>query len=115
MGLEQIVARMARIGTVTDVDTSKHRARVKFQDADMTSGWLYVLQHGGAGVTITPDAQHTHKITDSYTGGGSAEEFPAHDHPKSCLGYWMPKVNDTVLVLYLPISDSDGFILGGIA
>lgn len=25
---------------------------------------------------------------------------------------WMPAVNDTVLVLYLPVWQSDGFILG---
>ena len=28
--------------------------------------------------------------------------------------WWMPKVNDQVLVLYLPVFNSDGFILGGI-
>ena len=27
---------------------------------------------------------------------------------------WMPKVNATVLTLYLPILDADGFILGEI-
>jgi len=27
---------------------------------------------------------------------------------------WMPNVNDTVLVIYLPIFNADGFILGGI-
>lgn len=27
---------------------------------------------------------------------------------------WMPKVNDQVLVLYLPVFNGDGFILGGI-
>lgn len=27
---------------------------------------------------------------------------------------WMPAVNDTVLVLYLPVFNADGFILGAI-
>ena len=27
-------------------------------------------------------------------------------------GSWMPKVNDMVLVLYLPVFNGDGFILG---
>ena len=28
--------------------------------------------------------------------------------------YWMPKINDTVLCLYLPVFNADGFILGGL-
>jgi len=27
-------------------------------------------------------------------------------------GAWMPKVNDTVLTLYLPVFNGDGFVLG---
>lgn len=27
---------------------------------------------------------------------------------------WMPKINDTVLALYLPMQDGDGFVLGGV-
>lgn len=27
-------------------------------------------------------------------------------------GAWMPKVNDTVLILYLPVFNGDGFVLG---
>lgn len=27
---------------------------------------------------------------------------------------WMPKINDTVVALYLPIYDGDGFVLGGV-
>ena len=27
---------------------------------------------------------------------------------------WMPLVNDTVLTLYLPVFNGDGFVLGGI-
>lgn len=29
-------------------------------------------------------------------------------------GDWMPEVGEMVLALYLPVKDSDGFILGGI-
>ncbi len=68
----------------------------------------------GADFYIEPDAKHTHEITDTFTGGGSASEYPAHDHlPGSHLTYWMPKVNDRVLCLYLPIFNGDGFVLGG--
>ena len=52
--------------------------------------------------------------TDTFTGGGTASEFPDHDHlPGSHLTYWMPKVNDRVLCLYLPVFNGDGFVLGG--
>lgn len=115
MDAEKILSRLVQIGTVTAVDSEKRTARVKFQDTSIISGPLRVLQHFAAGLYIAPDAEHTHDITDTYTGGGSASTFPAHDHlPGSHLTYWMPKVNDTVLVLYLPIENSDGFILGGI-
>ncbi len=115
MDAEKILSRLVQIGTVTAVDSGKRTARVKFQDTSIISGPLRVLQHFAAGIYIAPDAEHTHDITDTYTGGGSASTFPAHDHlPGSHLTYWMPKVNDTVLVLYLPIDNSDGFILGGI-
>lgn len=72
MDAEKILLNLVRIGTVTAVDKTKGRARVKFQDSGITSGWLPVLQ----------------------TGGG------------------LPEVNSTVLTLYLPIFNADGFILG---
>lgn len=66
---------MVRIGTVTDTDTVKQKARVKFQDDNTPSGWLSVLQNAGS---------------------------------------WLPKVNDTVLILYIPVWQGDGYILGRI-
>lgn len=112
---EKILAGLVRVGTVTFVDADKRMARVKFQGEEMTSGLLHVLQHHGANMFIQPDAKHNHPVHDTYTGGGSSEDYPAHDHlPGSYLTYWMPKINDTVLVLYLPVWNADGFILGGI-
>ena len=35
--------QIVRIGTVTTIDPAKRTARVKFQDAGTSSGWLYVL------------------------------------------------------------------------
>ena len=43
MDAEKVLKRLVRIGTVTDIDNAKRKARVKFQDCNMTSGWLYVL------------------------------------------------------------------------
>ena len=27
---------------------------------------------------------------------------------------WMPKINDTVLAVFLPVYDGDGFVIGGV-
>ncbi|WP_298031702.1 hypothetical protein [uncultured Dysosmobacter sp.] len=112
---DAILERLVQVGTVTDIKSGQRKARVKFRNTGITSDWLPVIQHYGANFYIEPDMEHTHVITDTYTGGGSASTEPAHDHlPGSHLTYWMPKVNDTVLVLYLPVRDGDGYILGGI-
>ena len=114
MDTERIVSRLVQLGTVTAVDAGKRTARVKFQQTGINSGWLSVVQHYGASLSITPDAQHTHSISDTFTGGGSASTEPDHNHSNSVVTYWLPKVNDEVLVLYFPVDNSDGFILGGI-
>lgn len=104
--MENILMNLVRIGTVSSVDSTKRTARVIFKDKNMVSGWLIVLQHPGAGVTVTPNGDHSHTVT-----GGTTGSAGLHDHIAS-VTYWMPKVNDTVLVLYLPVFNGDGFILG---
>lgn len=86
--------------------------RVIWPASSKTSDWLYVLQHPGAGLDIIPDAEHTHQITDTYTGGGSASTEPDHNHPGSTVTIWLPKVNESVLVIYLPLDCGDGFVIG---
>ena len=70
--LQNILSRLVQTGTVTAVDSAKRRARVKFKDTGIISDWLYVLQHYEANFYIKPDAKHTHEITDTFTGGGTA-------------------------------------------
>ena len=73
-----------------------------------------MLQHYGANFYIKPDAKHTHESTDSFFGVVTVSEFLDYDHLSgSLLTYWMPKVNDRVLCLYLPVFNGDGFVLGG--
>lgn len=103
---------MVRIGKVSALDTASLKVRCIFPDTEVTSGWLGVLQHPSMGVTVTPDGEHTHSISDSYTGGGSASTAPNHAHTGSVTTSWMPKINDNVLVSYLPFFNSDGYILG---
>lgn len=113
--LENILANLVRVGTVSSIDAGQKKARVIFKDKDnMVSGWLYVIQRSGAGVNVVGDGGHTHTITDTYTGGGSASTGPNHNHPGTTVTSWMPKVNDTVLAVYLPVFNADGFILGAI-
>lgn len=111
-GNENALEGIVRIGTVTDADPDLCRVRVKFQSEGYTSGWLRVLQRAGTELSITPDAEHTHDISDTYTGGGSAGTYPAHEHPLSTAERWMPEINETVLCLYLPVFNGDGFVLG---
>ena len=112
MGIEQILERLVRIGTVSSLDSKGKRVRVKYEDTDTISGWLYVLQHSRAGIYVAPDGEHTHTINDTYSNGGTASTEPSHKHDNSYLTFWMPQVNDTVVVLNLPVADGDGFVLG---
>lgn len=118
MDAEKLLARLVQRGIVSAVDAEKRKVRVKFQETDMVSGWLQVLQHSGMGLSITKDGGHGHEVTvsDTYTGGGSGstKAVPDHEHDKSVTTTWMPKVNDQVVVLYLPVADGDGFVLGGL-
>lgn len=105
--MADILPNLVRIGTVSAVDTNRRRARVIFPDMDIVSGWLYVLQMPGAVVNMENAGRHTHVDGASLTTSEDGE----HKHTAT-VGSWMPKVNDKVVVLYLPVFNSDGFVLG---
>lgn len=109
MDSENILKNLVRIGTISSVDYTKRTVRVIFKDKNIVSGWMPVLQHYGAGVQVSPDGEHIHSIT----GDGTTEADGEHTHEAN-VTYWMPRVNDTVIVLYLPVNNGDGFILGAI-
>lgn len=104
-----ILANLVRIGTVSSVDNSKRVARVIFEDKDIVSGWLHVLQRPNTGLYIKANGKHSHELS----GGSKTEIDGEHDHSGNTT-YWMPRVNDTVLVLYVPVFNGDGFVLGAI-
>lgn len=107
-GILNALESLVRVGTVTWKDDDKRLARVKFQDTSLPSGELYVL----ASRPYIPDYNGAQRT--EYKGGGSG--YPAyeeHPHPVK-IKPWMPKVNAVVLCLYLPLPNSDGFILGEI-
>lgn len=60
-------------------------------------------------VVIAEDGNHEHPISEWKTAG-----VDDHRHEGTRLISWFPAVNDKVLVLYIPIHNGDGFILGGI-
>ena len=104
MGIENIV----RIGKVTAVDSGKHIARVWFDALGIESGWLPVLITKDY-IPDYGDLQRT-----EYEEGGSGETaFARHKH-NLVIKPWMPKVNEMVLVLYIPVFNGDGVILGGV-
>lgn len=109
MDVEKVLSQLVRIGTVTDADPGTRTARVKFQDTGTTSGRLFVL----ASRPYVPDYEETPQRTELEAGGSGYPAFASHKHDLK-IKPWMPKINATVLTLYLPIQDGDGFILGEI-
>ena len=85
---KSVIDRMVQLGTVTAVDPGNNRVRVLFPETGMTSDWLQVLR-------CPPHVAGT---------DGS---------PLNVEG-WFPNINDTVVVLYIPVRDSDGYVIGGI-
>lgn len=84
--------RLIQVGIVTVVDPAAHKVRVKFPATGLLSDWLSVLKNA---LAISAD-QHD----------GSESSARA--------SFWIPSVNDTVLVVYLPAFNSEGFVIGGI-
>lgn len=104
MNMEDIV----REGTVTAVNNEKRIAKVWYDALGIPSDWLPVL--------ITRDFIPDYDVpqrTDYEAGGSGDAAYESHKHPLTIKPY-MPKVNDKVLVLYFPVFNGDGVILGGI-
>ena len=99
---------IAREGKVTAVNNDKRIAKVWFDALGIESDWLPVL--------ITRDFIPDYDVPQrtEYEAGGSGDAaFESHKHDLIIKPY-MPKVNDMVLVLYFPIFNGDGVILGGV-
>ena len=115
---ENVVARMVQIGIVTAVDSAEHRCRVKFPDTGLTSDWLRVLRQTPV-VSVNSGGSHSHPGSVSVSGGAdhshsasvTINEAGSHGHTVE-VSAWMPKINDTVVVIYIPVFNSDGFVIG---
>lgn len=102
------MAAMVRVGIVTAVDNGKRLVQVQYRETETLSGWIPVLINRD----FIPDYNGTQR-TGSRAGGSGDASFASHDHELT-IRPWMPKVNEQVLVLYEPIRDGQGFVLGGI-
>lgn len=112
--MEIVLRRLVQIGVVMSVDNEKHTARVKFPDTEIISDWLHVLDNRPyINSYDIPLDDVPNGITEEEGGGSGDPAFEEHAHDL-IIRQWMPKVNDVVLCLYLPMRNSDGFILGGI-
>ncbi len=106
--LENALENLVRIGTVTWTDPVERVARVKFQDTDLPSGLLHVLSNR----PYIPDYDVPQR-TEFEEGGSGDPAFEKHKHDL-IIKPWMPRVNANVIVLYLPVWNGDGYILGEI-
>ena len=103
-----MIEDFVREGKVTAVDNGKRIAKVWFDSMGIESDWLPVL--------ITRDFIPDYDVpqrTEFEAGGSGDPAFASHKHDLIIKPY-MPKVNDLVLVLYFPVFNGDGVILGGV-
>jgi len=103
-----ILGGLVRVGTVTWTDEVKRLARVEFRDSGLPSGLLYVL----ASRPYIPGYAGPQR-SEYESGGSGAAAYASHKHDL-IIKPWMPMLDATVLCLYLPVFDADGFILGEI-
>ena len=107
--METVLENLVRIGTVTWTDPVKRLARVKFQDTNLPSAPLHVL----ANRPYILDYETKPQRTEFEAGGSGDAAYASHKHDL-IIKPWMPKINATVLCLYLPVWNGDGYILGEI-
>ena len=97
---------------MTAVDDGRRIAKVWFDALGIESGWMPVLINcaaipGGSG------PQRTEFEAEDEVPQMGETRYTPHRH-RLVISPWMPKVNDLVLVLYFPVFNGDGVILGGV-
>lgn len=105
-----VLKNIVRAGWVSSVNAAERTARVTFKDKGkpFVSGPLKVLKNA----PFIP-AGNTVQQTEAESGGSGDASFQSHTH-KIKISPWLPSAGDFVLCIYLPNSDGDGFVIGGI-
>ncbi len=104
MQIEDIV----REGKVTAVDNGRRIAKVWFDALEIESDWMPVLINRD----YIPGYDMPQR-TEYEAGGAGAAAYESHKHDL-VIKPWMPRINDMVLVLYFPVFNGDGVILGSV-
>lgn len=105
---------IAREGKVTAVNNDKRIAKVWFDALKIESDWMPVLINQDVIHYYPYDAeQWTEFEAEDKTPQAGETRYAPHRH-KLVIKPYMPKVNDMVLVLYFPVFNGDGVILGGV-
>jgi len=91
-----------RIGKVSAVDAGNRLVRVRFEDINITSGWLKVLDTTPS--TRYEDAPKNEPRTDCEN---------LHYHKINFIS-WFPDIGDLVLCLYNSGFNEDGYVLGAL-
>ena len=91
-----------RIGKVSDINAANRTVRVRFNDVNITSGWLKVLRTPPFIGNDDPPKEVT-----------KTEKEAGHFHELKIIT-WFPAVGETVLCLYNPGFNEDGYVIGGL-
>lgn len=91
---------IVRIGKVSALNTSNRTVRVLFASEDIVSGWLKVIK--------SPPPIGCKDGTDNKT-----EEGQGHRHGLTVYP-WFPAIGDTVLCIYNPGFNEDGYVIGAL-
>jgi hypothetical protein len=100
-----VIASIGKVKEVREVIKSRYMAVVEFEDTGLVSDWLYILKRPLPPIEVNQSGGHNHQ--------GAVSIEPSHTHDARQDG-WLPEAGDRVLVLYLPVQNGDGFILGGV-
>lgn len=98
-----------RIGTVSAIDEENRTARVRFNEDNVTSGWLKVL-HSPPKVTISGSEDKSDKADDSESDTDTGNIGNINIDVVA----WLPVVGETVVCLYGDGFNADGYIIGGL-
>ena len=105
-----------RIGVVSTVSTNDRTVRVRFPSEDMVSGWLKVIKSPPA-VTAKATATAETKVSGSEEDAQSNNvnvDVDVNVDVEAEAAPWFPAVGDTVLCIYNPGFNEDGFVIGGL-
>lgn len=101
-----------RIGIVSTVSPSDRTVRVQFPSDDMVSGWLKVIKSPPL-VTAAGKAGNKEIIADN-NGIEICRDTSIDVDIKTEVSPWLPAVGETVLCIYNPGFNEDGFVIGGL-